>query len=323
MKRFAGLSLVPASQFVAQCSLHAFAMILREKAVNEWLNNPHEYQGFLTSSTVEEEAPKFMQSNFYHGELANTMVLAVSNALEIPIVVFSSALHHPLLFITPLSLKVTWPLFIAFSQYGPGHYSGVCAIEDKTMPHQIDHKETSPDFKCCCGCKDKQSTAQHCIPLESKYTTIVRCPCLRSGRKCTDACKCKKCNNPVGPRLHSVINQTKKAGQKHLWQKRINKGATFAIEMNEILSEGPRTSLEYLVIAEIIKFCIQNGLGCEVGVVSAFYSAVVEFAKTLNIPLPLGHKTIEQVDTTVREYHHNLNVFKTPFFTQLKVNVHM
>ena len=49
------------------------------------------------------------------------------------------------------------------------------------------------------------------------------------------------------------------------------------IEMNEILSEGPRTSLEYLVIAEIIKFCIQNGLGCEVSVVSAFYSAVVEF----------------------------------------------
>ena len=58
--------------------------------MNEWLNHPHEYQGFLTSSTVEEEAPKFMQSSFYHGELANTMVLAVSNALEIPIVVFSS-----------------------------------------------------------------------------------------------------------------------------------------------------------------------------------------------------------------------------------------
>ena len=163
-------------QLPTQCSLHVLAMILREKAVNGWLNRSHEYQGFLTSSTVEEEAPKFMQSGFYHGELANTMVLAVSNALEIPIVVFSSALHHLLLFITPLSFKVTWPLFIAFSQYGPGHYLGICVVEDKTMQHetlQTDHKETSTKFKCCCGCKDKDSTAQHCIPLESKYTTIV------------------------------------------------------------------------------------------------------------------------------------------------------
>lgn len=95
------------------------------------------------------------------------------------------------------------------------------------------------------------------------------------------------------------------------------------MEMNEELSEGPHTSLEYLVLAEIIKFCILNGLGCEVSVISPFYSAVVEFAKTLNIPLPLGHKTIEQIDTTVREYHHNLDVFKTLSCTQLKVNAHM
>ena len=93
--------------------------------------------------------------------------------------------------------------------------------------------------------------------------------------------------------------------------------------MNEDLTHGPRTSLEYIVIAEIIKHCLQNGLGCEGGVISPFYSAVVEFAKTLNTTLPLGHKTIEQIETTVREYHHNLEVFKTLSFTQLKVNVRM
>ena len=55
-------------------------------------------------------------------------------------------------------------------------------------------------------------------------------------------------------------------------------------------------ALEYIVIAEIIKHCLQNGLGCEGGVISPFYSAVVEFVKTLNTTLPLGHKTIEQVE---------------------------
>lgn len=144
------------------------------------------------------------------------MVLAVSNTLEIPIVVFSSALHHPLLFITPLILRATCPLFIGFSQFGPGHYSGVCAVDDETTRHetQITNRlETSIELKCCCRCKDKQGSTQHCIPIESKYTTIVRCPCMRSGKKCTDACKCKNCNNPAGARPHMAVTQTKSPGK--------------------------------------------------------------------------------------------------------------
>ena len=64
-------------------------------AVQEWLTNAQEYQGFLSISTVEDEAPKFLNDGFYHGELANAMLLAISNALEIPVIVYSSALHHP------------------------------------------------------------------------------------------------------------------------------------------------------------------------------------------------------------------------------------
>ncbi len=66
----------------------------------------------------------------------------------------------------------------------------------------------------------------------------------------------------------------------------------FATEMED-LSLGPHTSLVYLIIAEIIKHCLQNGLGYDGGVISPVYSAVVEFAKTLDITLPLGHKTVE------------------------------
>ena len=68
-------------QLPVQCSIEELSKILREKAVQEWQNNPHEYQGFLSCGTVEDEAPKFLQNGYYHGELANTMLLAVSNAL--------------------------------------------------------------------------------------------------------------------------------------------------------------------------------------------------------------------------------------------------
>ncbi len=91
------------------------------------------------------------------------MVLALSNALEIPIVVFSSALHHPLLFITPKVLKVACPIFIRFSQYGPGHYSGVCAVDD-----EIPQRKLSIESKCWCGQKDIGN------PLNN--IAIVKCP---------------------------------------------------------------------------------------------------------------------------------------------------
>lgn len=51
-------------QLPTQCSLQELARVLREKAVKEWLDNPHEYQGFLSRGTVEEAAPKFLQNGF-------------------------------------------------------------------------------------------------------------------------------------------------------------------------------------------------------------------------------------------------------------------
>ena len=89
--------------------------------------------------------------------------------------------------------------------------------------------------------------------------------------------------------------------------------------MGEDLRTGPRTSLEYLIIN---KHCLKNELGCDCSVVSPFFSAVVDFSKTLNTTLDLGHKTVELVDTTIQEYHHNLEVFETLSCTQLKLNVH-
>ena len=82
-------------QLPMQYSIKDLAQHLREKTVEEWQNNCHEYEGFLSNATVLDEAPKFLQDGYYHGELADTVILAMSNSLEIPIVVFSSALHHP------------------------------------------------------------------------------------------------------------------------------------------------------------------------------------------------------------------------------------
>ena len=57
--------------------------MLRKLTVEEWKSYGDEYQCLLTSSTVAEEADKFMYSGYYHGELADTMPKALSNAREL------------------------------------------------------------------------------------------------------------------------------------------------------------------------------------------------------------------------------------------------
>ena len=56
---------------------------------------------FLVSSNVRDEAEKFLKNGYYHGELADTMVLALSNALQVAIVVLSSISNHPVIHIVP------------------------------------------------------------------------------------------------------------------------------------------------------------------------------------------------------------------------------
>lgn len=138
------------------CSQEDFTRIIREMVVQEWLTDFQENQGFLTESTVENEAPKFLQQGHYYGELANSMILAISNALE-----NNSALHPPVLYIAPRSLKVT-------RHHRPGHHSGVstCRNDTDAVPSSCQ----SHKLKCHCGLNSKgESSYNHCIPTEVLY----------------------------------------------------------------------------------------------------------------------------------------------------------
>lgn len=70
--------------------INTLGVMLRKITVKEWKSHEDEYQCLLTSSTVAEEAEKFMHSGYYYGELADTMSKAISNALDLIIVVLTS-----------------------------------------------------------------------------------------------------------------------------------------------------------------------------------------------------------------------------------------
>ena len=50
------------------------------------------------------------------------------------------------------------------------------------------------------------------------------------------------------------------------------------------------------------------------------YSSCVELAQVLELSLPLGPKTAENISEIVTEYDHNREVFEATCIAQLKIN---
>ena len=96
------IGLVKASNAPIAHSVTEVATKLRQVVVDEWLSNPGDYEPFLTSEqNYYTEAISFLQEGHFAAELGNSMPLAASNALRIPILVFTSMLHFPVLPVSP------------------------------------------------------------------------------------------------------------------------------------------------------------------------------------------------------------------------------
>ena len=169
-------------------NIEAMASQLRKLAVEEWVSNSY-YQSFLLDSVqVEQEAMKFLLPGYFHGDLADTMVLAIANALHATIIVFSSIQYQPVIVITPRTQKVKIPLMLAYTQFGAGHYDAVMAKMQDTS--------TRTHF-CSCG-KDDKTQQTHCQETIRKYAAIIKCKCLQNKSGYSDACRCRNCSNPCG-----------------------------------------------------------------------------------------------------------------------------
>ena len=247
------------------------------------------------------------------------MVVTISNALGLPVIVFSSASHYPIINITPCAAI---PLYVAFNQVGASHYDTVCFNEDIHPTSTSSHPErTSRVSNCTCGRVDKHnSVTKQCTLLKFKYTTTIRCPCLSAGRPCTSLCTCHNCGNSKGVK---PVNSTGKIRRrnKHARHTRLSKSVVFARQEEEKDKQGPRTLLEYILVSQIIKYCHNNTIDISLETVNILYTSCVEVVQVLEVCLPLGQKNCEEISKIVDEYEHNLNVFQTMCVTQLKLDM--
>ena len=295
---------------------------LRRIAVDEWMNHQDEYQHYLDGEhKVADEAPAFLQNRYFFGPLGNTMVVAISNSLGLPIIIFSSASHYPIISIAPRACRASLPLYIAFNQAGPGHYDAVSfkSTSNLSPPPQQPGDETNPS-RCTCGKGNKHySTSERCKIMQYKYTTSIRCPCLLAGQPCTYKCTCHNCANPKGirPKVTSRVREQRK---RHAWNLKPTKSVIYAHQEQENVLTGPRTQLEYFLILQILRFCRQNHIDTSLDTVHEIYLSCVELAQALDIYQPLGPKRAEEITKIMDEYESHRKVFEATCIAQLKIN---
>lgn len=136
---------------------------LRKLLVDEWLGmNSEQCSLFSTSShqsSFEETALSFLNHGTFDCELGNSVLLALCNALKIPIVIYSSINSYPIIPLIPRENPLSnVPIYVAFNQSGKGHYDAVTAVNSQSSFSEKKKEDKEKQLSCSCGkggAKDK------------------------------------------------------------------------------------------------------------------------------------------------------------------------
>lgn len=144
-------------------------MTLRRLTVAEWVGeHSAEYQEFLTSGQLQEQALQFLQSGHFAADVGDLVVTALSNVLQCPIVLLTSAENMPIVVQHPTHAQMVnvSPVYI---ELGSGHYDAVnpqkrsdlAANNNRDIGHPSTAKDPAllnisnkePKKSCMCGKK--------------------------------------------------------------------------------------------------------------------------------------------------------------------------
>lgn len=256
--------------------------LLRVKMVEEWIQNIEYYQGFLTED-LSDIAQDFLDSSQFSGNAGDLMVLTLSNILQMPITIFTSAQNMPLVCILPTTqaLLSTHPICLAYTQDSdgsPGHYDYVVESSSPTQPKR-------KALKCTCGRKRDSESALIC--------STIRCPCYREKKTCSKLCTCKHCNNHFGKRPSASSTRRRQSYDEQRQKTSGKKSLDFMKEAGEINVDGYLTLLEVLLIKVIITSCIIKGIEASEDNVFHMFTIVCGIANectSVQFPLFARHK---------------------------------
>ena len=317
-------------KFLQQCCgidiKNPFDMIittLRSLIVAEWLGEySNEYKEFMTGNQLQEQASDFLHSGEFASNVGDLVIAAISNILKAPIVVFTSVKNMPVVIQHPThspTLNMD-PIFLAYNQFGSGHYSAaVPAVQTDTIVQE----STTPTEETQCSSKKQRSKGCNCgrksvkgMPCSFDITQYTcRCPCYNEKLACLEVCKCKNCTNPFGIKPK---NEPPKVGQKrkrepHQGQSiplKGKKSLTFMRDMGEPVTTGGFSNMEFLLVSSIIhylleeerkNFCSEDIQSLDISKLYQIYCAIFTITKELRLDFALFERTQDEIQKLSRK----------------------
>ena len=131
--------------------------------------------------------------SYFQGELGDTMILAMSNLLHIPVTIISNIPNHITIPVVPRSTVCDEIIFVLYNHIGSGHYD---AILPKT---ETKEDKKGPNISCSCGVNNRNGSS--CIDSDVYHAC---CKCYKAHKSCSSGCRCRNCANSFGKRKDLV-----------------------------------------------------------------------------------------------------------------------
>ncbi|XP_070567493.1 uncharacterized protein [Ptychodera flava] len=274
------------------------ALRLRQLVVEEWTGqHGQQYVSFFPNINFVVEAERFLSSGTFGGELGNAMVLALSNVLQIPFVILSSVENWPVITVTPRS-SVPSPntLYLAFNQYGPGHYD--CLVERSDVAEMT----KAVEIKCNCGINNRKGEQEgNCCNSELGRRRRSRCPCLSRRVPCSRKCRCRNCGNLKPAPENSEGKRTRKrvklSGEHILSNSKKLSKDLVAPKLQTQRQVGETSCVLDFCLLEAIHQSLQaEDLDCTAEALCNRYNAIFQWVQTLTVFIPLAEITLKKVN---------------------------
>lgn len=252
--------------------LEVLASALRTEFVN-YLLKPETLEKFkpmtkLTTAGFIAEVSAFKDQGTFSGEIGDLVMPVMANLLACPIIVLTSIENLPVLSLYPDLMQTAIPLFVAYNQYGPGHYDAIMGTEND--PSQNVHEpETVQSVIACpgkphsCRCGVNESTSNE-IRFCINSTRKTRCPCFKTRVTCSERCRCKNCGNmsSSAQKRKVEINNPKYCPRRRLSSNyKQSPSETFLKDLGASISGGDCTLLERCLILSVVNVTRINDIG--------------------------------------------------------------
>lgn len=224
---------------------------LRKSTVKHIKENLHLYNNFMATLDMET-IDHYEQDGVFEGNIGDLLISAISNMLEIPIIIITARSDIEVIIINCDSPITIEPLCVAYDHAGPGHYSATMDIHTENPQNSEGHSGTTSNPMEQKGCRCGRSKSKQVTDMY--FCVKSRCPCLKKSISCSERCTCVGCNNPNGCKK-TKLNFTKPSQRirrkKHVTFSK-QTGHQFLTSNGEECSQGKWSDEESFLLNKIV-----------------------------------------------------------------------